>query len=159
MQWKATHIIKIQGEAPRRVMLNSGGFYTKAEWNAAADQARVMLDAFAEPTFTNPQNEPNGYADIAVAPLSAATTGASITPLRKEVARLATNATVRSGGKQRLVVITLLPGDVIELRPLGCRERRTLTIDHAWTHAGKLKARAAVAARKAARKNKTKAHR
>lgn len=151
MQWKATHIVKAGAFAPRRVMLNSGGYYTKGEWN---DQV--------EPSFVEDEEGkvvgrvPGIFFAVSVTPLQGQQQpGSSITPLRKPVERL-TQTTVRRGGKQRAIVLTLLPGDVVKLREAGCKRARYIPVMEIWGIAGKLEAAKLRADRKAKRAAKRK---
>lgn len=72
------------------------------------------------------------------------------TPLDKPVSRLSYTMR-RSAGKLRRLVVTFLPGDVIELREQGTQHRLIISIDSTYSAAAKLKAREIVAERKAAR--------
>lgn len=59
------------------------------------------------------------------------------TELNKPVFRQ-TQTTVRDKSKRRLLIAGLLPGDVIELRPKGCRKAYHLTVEQAYHYAGRL---------------------
>ena len=76
-----------------------------------------------------------------------------MTDLRKPVSRV-TDTSVRFRGQLRRLVVTLLPGDVIELRPQGCRQRYVLPLDHVYSLAVKAAARALVEERKKNRKTR-----
>jgi hypothetical protein len=62
-----------------------------------------------------------------------------MTPLRKPVYR-ETQTRVRDCSKRRLLVAGLLPGDILELRLKGTRQRFVLTVEEAYYHAARLKA-------------------
>ncbi len=135
MKWKATHILKVPNLAPRRVMFSSGEYYTRAAWEDA-----------------NPVGyDPDGplWGEASVTPIGATEAGASITPLRTPVARL-TSITIRRGGKSRTLIVTLLPGDLLEMREVGCprSSARTLPLMDCWSRAGKLAALKLTAERK-----------
>jgi hypothetical protein len=77
------------------------------------------------------------------------------TPLDKPVSRLA-HTTRRCSGKLRRLVITLLPGDVIELREQGTQHRLIVSIDAVYSLASKYEALRLIAERKAKRKARAK---
>ena len=77
------------------------------------------------------------------------------TPLDKPVSRLS-YATRRCSGKMRRLVVTLLPGDVIELREQGTQHRLILSVDAAYSLAAKYEARRLIEERKAKRKARQK---
>jgi hypothetical protein len=151
MKWKATHILKLPGKAPGRVMLNSGSIYTKAEWEEHA----IGL-VFVRDTVYQTYDDGDGVVDTieirgaTCKSIEDVEAGASITPLTASVERL-TDIEVRHQGKPRKLVVRLLPGNVIELRPIGCRERRVVGLAEIWSYAAKAQARKLVRERKAAR--------
>lgn len=61
-----------------------------------------------------------------------------MTDLQKRLSRR-TNSTVRDGGKERRIVITLYPGGLIGLRPEKTRREELLTVEAAWSTAVKLR--------------------
>ncbi len=73
------------------------------------------------------------------------------TLLKKPVTR-ETRMTIRDRSERRSLMVTLLPGDVIEIRPKGTRARFSVDIETVFELAMKLEAR-----RLAAEKAKTKA--
>ena len=75
------------------------------------------------------------------------------TKLRKPVHR-ESQLTIRDGSKVRAVIVSLMPGDVICLRPKGTRRAELLAVDTAWRYAVTLRVRAEVAARKSKRKER-----
>lgn len=75
------------------------------------------------------------------------------TKLRKPVHRESI-ATIRDGSKVRPVVASLLPGDVISLRPKGTRRAEFLSIATAWQYAVTLRVRKEQADKAALRKAK-----
>lgn len=75
------------------------------------------------------------------------------TKLRRPVHRESV-ATIRDGSKIRPVVVSLLPGDVISLRPKGTRRPEFLAVTTAWHYAVTLRVRKEQAERAAARKAK-----
>lgn len=77
-----------------------------------------------------------------------------MTPLSREVSRVCPATYVRFRGRLRKLVVTLLPGDVLELRPAGCRQRYLIPLGHCYSIAVKMAAAALVAERKAKRKRK-----
>jgi len=60
------------------------------------------------------------------------------TKLRRPVHR-ETEATVRDGSKQRSIIVSLLPGDVISLRPKGTRRAELIAVSTVWVHALRLR--------------------
>jgi hypothetical protein len=47
---------------------------------------------------------------------------------------------IRDRSKRRSLMVTLLPGDVIELRPKGTRQRLIVDLETVWHVANKLEA-------------------
>lgn len=147
MKWHATHIFKERGAPPRRVMLaSSGELFTRDGWENSAPLT----------VFQGPDGGVYALVDVwdgnrkaiegaSLTPIENVTPGGSLTELRAKVTRLTTQTTVRVGGKMRRLVVTLLPGDVIELRPLGCRDAqaRRLSLADEWSRGAKVKARGA----------------
>ncbi len=76
------------------------------------------------------------------------------TPLHKPVARLCATSMIRYRGKYRPLIVTLLPGDVIEMRVQGTRYRMVVPVGHAWSVGCKLAARQAMAERAERRKKR-----
>lgn len=60
-----------------------------------------------------------------------------MTPLTKPVCR-ETQTTVRDRSKRRILIASLEPGDVIGLRPKGCRKTFYLSVESAYFYAAKL---------------------
>jgi hypothetical protein len=157
VRWEATHILKLAGTAPLKVMVSHSSLeaFTKKQW----DNAEPALYALQQ--GTNLAFRMDKYGDITgesvgtFTQLGAREPGSSITALRSPVERL-TDVTVRRGGKQRQLVVRLLPGGVLELREAGCRKRRLLPFSEAWHVAGKLEAQKLIRERKAARAAKRK---
>lgn len=72
------------------------------------------------------------------------------TPLRKPVHR-ETVATVRDGSKLRQIIASLLPGDVLSLRPKGTRRPEVIALSTVWAYAVKLRVMAERAEKQAKR--------
>lgn len=153
MKWTATHMLKVSGRAPRRVMLNSGEFYTKEQWD-------TQVGSWAPTTINGVVNEydgggfpmGNGGTISIIKPRGEGAGGA--TPIRSEVTRITVDARVRRGGKARRLIVSLAPGDVLVMREEGTRKKnaRMLPLLEAWAIAGKLAAQRLKAERKAKRK-------
>lgn len=155
MQWTATHMLKAPGAAPRRVMLNSGEFHTKQEWD---DQTTAT---WAESQYADKavrvSNAPGPEVEViyaSVKRLGLPSAGSSITPLHKEVSRISVSTRVRVGGKMKRIVTTLGPGDVLSMRLEGQRATNAVPMDllAIWSYGQSLQAKRLVAERKAARK-------
>lgn len=153
MKWKATHILKTMNKAPIRVMENSGEFYTKRQWE---EQTGAWLPSEHGAPFQLRLQDERGQLIALVTgsinPIGSNESGSSLTPLRTEVTRITTDTTVRRGGKNRRLIVTLAPGDVLILREQGCKMRRVLSLAEAWAYAGKLEARKIVRERREKRK-------
>ena len=54
-------------------------------------------------------------------------------PVHRESATM-----IRDKSKRRALICSMLPGDVIELRPKGTRQRYTMSIESAYIYAGRL---------------------
>jgi hypothetical protein len=59
---------------------------------------------------------------------------------------------VRDGSKFRTIVVSLLPGDVIGLRPKGTRRMEVIAASTVWGYALRLRVAAEVAAKRTARR-------
>ena len=78
------------------------------------------------------------------------------TKLRKPVHRESID-TIRDGSKVRPIIVSLLPGDVITLRPKGTQRTELIAVATVWGYAVKLRVlaeRSKKAAERAARKGK-----
>jgi hypothetical protein len=60
------------------------------------------------------------------------------TKLHKPVHR-ETEATIRDGSKQRTVIVSLLPGDVLSLRPKGTQRAELIAVSTVWMYALRLR--------------------
>lgn len=80
------------------------------------------------------------------------------TKLRKPVHR-ETEAMVRDGSKLRTVIVSLLPGDVISLRPKGTRRAELIAATTVWSYALRLRVAAQQAEKRAKRTGTVKAKR
>lgn len=74
-----------------------------------------------------------------------------MTPLKSPVHR-ETGARIRDAGKTRAVIVSLLPGDVIQFRLKGTRTSYVLPIDAEFYRAARLHAERLRAEKRAARK-------
>lgn len=76
-----------------------------------------------------------------------------MTPLRKPVFR-ETDTAVRDKSKRRVLVVGLVPGDVIRIRPKGTHQEYDITVEQAYRYAAKLKGDALRREKAAAKKAK-----
>lgn len=175
MKWHATHILKVKivavnnvvmerlldeapHSAPQRVMLNSGEFYTKRQWEESAGAHWLAADgALVVPnTFHALYNAQLRFMAATVTPIRPRGEGesSSHTPLRSEVTRITVDSTVRRAGKQRRLIVSLAPGDILVMREEGTRKKnaRVLPLLEAWALAGRLQAQKLKADRKTKRK-------
>lgn len=72
------------------------------------------------------------------------------TKLHKPVHR-ETEATVRDGSKARPIIVSLLPGDVISLRPKGTQRAELIAAATVWMYALRLRVAAQQAEKRAKR--------
>lgn len=136
--WIPTHVMKRGKTAPIRLMLNSGCFFSKKEWEQCLEPSITVWDDMST-------RDSNG--DLVNVKVLLSNGFGSTTPLNRPVKR-ATRTEMSFRGKRRRLIVTLLPGDLIELRPEGCRERRQLPLSDVWNRAGRLQMLAASKASK-----------
>lgn len=74
-----------------------------------------------------------------------------MTPLNKSITRRS-EATIRDGGRNRRIVITLYPSNVIGLRPEKTRREEVIPVEAVWSIAVKMRIAKERADNKAAKK-------